>query len=422
MDIFDQLLDPIFMPKIMKVRQHFDKPVIPDVAAEFIAKLQQRRVLEAIAPGGRVAIAVGSRGIANQPLLVKLLVQQLQQRGAHPFLVPAMGSHGGATAAGQRALLLDMGFTEEYIAAPIQATMEVVQVGATDTGLPVNIDKYAHEADAIVIINRIKPHVAFRGEYESGLMKMITIGLGKQQGAEICHNLGPGKMAENIPAIARVALQKTKIVFAIGLLENADHETCRIEVLPKAEIAQAEPALLAEAHRLAPRLHLERLDVLIIDEIGKDISGTGLDTNVVGRYHTAYASGGPQISRIAVLDLTAKSHGNANGLGLADFTTRRVFDKLDFAQTYPNALTSTVPLTVKIPMVLKHDRHAIQAAIKTCNILNLQDVRLVRIKNTISLSEIEASENLAAEIRQQPNLEIISAPHEFPFDAQGNLF
>ena len=421
MDIFDQLLDPISLPKVIKVRQHFEKPVIADIEKEFLDKLHQRGVLTQIEKGWRVAIAVGSRGISNQPLLVKLLVQELKQCGALPFIVPAMGSHGGATAEGQRAMLSDMGFSESSIGAPIQSTMQVVQVGTTDSGLPVNIDKYAYEADAIVIINRIKQHVAFRGKYESGLMKMITIGLGKQRGAEICHNLGPGKMAENIPAIARVALQKVNIAFAIALLENADHATCRIEVLKKDEIEHVEPELLEEARRLSARIQLEKLDVLIIDEIGKDISGTGLETNVVGRYHTPYASGGPQITRIAVLDLTDKSHGNANGLGLADFTTKRVFDKVNFEQTYPNALTTTVPLTVKIPMVLKHDRHAIQAAIKTCNILKFEDVRLARIKNTISLGAIEVSQNLAAEVKNHPNLEIISQPYELSFDEYGNL-
>ncbi|MBD3323257.1 DUF2088 domain-containing protein [candidate division KSB3 bacterium] len=421
MDIFDTLLDPIFIPRVIKVRQHFERPVIEDLEAEFLEKLHQRNMLDRLQPGWRVAIAVGSRGISNQPLLVKLLVQELKKRGADPFIVPAMGSHGGATAEGQKAMLIGMGFSEAYLEAPIYAAMEVVQVGETADGLPASVDKYAHEADAIVIVNRIKPHVAFRGPYESGLMKMISIGLGKQRGAEICHNSGFGNMAENIPAIGRVVLQNTNIVFAVGLIENGFHETCQIEVLPADEIESQEPALLEKARSLSQRLYFDNLDVLIIDEIGKDISGTGFDTNVVGRYHTPYATGGPQISRIAILDLTEKSHGNANGLGIVDFTTRRVFDKFEFAQTYPNSLTSTVPLTVKIPMVLKHDRHAFQAAIKTCNILNQKDVRLVRIKNTISLSEIEVSENLRTEVANNPNLDIVGEPYALPFDDQGNL-
>lgn len=421
MDIFDKLLDPIFLPKVVKVRQHFQRPFIEDLEGEFLTRLHERQVLAQIQPGWNVAIAVGSRGVSNQPFFVKLLVQELKQRGAKPFLVPSMGSHGGATAEGQRDMLIGMGFSEDAVGAPIRATMEVVQVGESASGLPACIDKYAYEADAIVLINRIKPHVAFRGPYESGLMKMVTIGLGKQHGAEICHNLGFGSMAENIPAIGRVVLQKTNILFAIGLVENAFHETCRIEVLRNEEIEAREPALLEEARSLSQRLYFDKLDVLILDEIGKDISGTGFDTNVVGRYHTPYATGGPQITKMAVLDLTDKSHGNANGLGILDFTTKRVFDKFQFEQTYPNGLTSTVPLTVKIPMVLKHDRHAIQAAIKTCNILDLEKVRLVRIKNTLSLSEIEVSESLLAEVKANPNLETIAQPYALPFDEAGNL-
>jgi hypothetical protein len=229
-------------------------------------------------------------------------------------------------------------------------------------------------------------------------------------------------MPANILAIARTIIQKSKIIFAIALLENAFHETCRIEVLKKEEIEQQEPLLLKAAKNLSQRLYFDNLDVLFIDEIGKNISGTGFDTNVVGRYHTSYASGGPKITRIATLDLTDKSHGNASGLGILDFTTRRLFDKMIFEQTYPNCLTATVPMTVKIPMVLKNDRHAIQAAIKTCNIPNQKYVRLVRIKNTISMSEIEASQNLTEEIKNNSNLSLVSQPYELLFDENGNLF
>ncbi len=422
MDIFDKLLDPIPIPKVVKVHQHFERPVIQNIEAEFLDKLHQRKVLENLQKGWRVAIAVGSRGISNQPLLVKLLVREIKKWGAVPFLIPAMGSHGGATAEGQKDMLVGMGFSEDYINAPIRSTMEVIQVGETENSLPVFLDKNASEADAIIIINRIKLHVAFRGSYESGLMKMLAIGIGKQRGAEINHNLGFGKMAANIPAAGRMVIEKANIICAVALLENAFHETCKIEVLKKEEIEHKEPALLEEARRLSQRLYFDNLDVLIIDEIGKDISGTGFDTNVVGRFHTPYASGGPDITRIAVLDLTEKSHGNANGLGILDFTTRRMFDKMKFEHTYPNCLTSTIPISVKIPMVLKNDCHAIKTAIKTCNIPNREDVRLVRIKNTIQLGEIEVSQNLSGEVEKNPNLEIMSQPYDFSFDDNGNLF
>jgi hypothetical protein len=229
-------------------------------------------------------------------------------------------------------------------------------------------------------------------------------------------------MAENIPAMAKVSLEKANILFAVGLLENAYHETCRIEVLKKTEIEKEEPALQAESKRLSPKIYFDKLDVLVIDEIGKDISGTGFDTNVVGRYHTPYCSGGPSITRVAVLDVTKVSHGNANGLGIVDFTTRRVFDKFSFEDTYPNSLTSTVPLSVKIPMVLKNDRQAIQACIKTCNRLDKENVTLVRIKNTVALGELEISENLIPYAKENKYLEVIGAPYSLTFNKDGNLF
>ncbi len=422
MSTIDRLLDPIPIPKVFKIRQHFERSRIDDVEGQLRAELGQRDVLSQIKKDQRIAITVGSRGISNQPLLVKTLVEEVRKAGAEPFLIPAMGSHGGATVEGQRDMLVGMGFDENYIGAPIRATMEVDQIGTTESGLPVCIDRFAHEADGIIVINRIKPHVAFRGRFESGLAKMITIGLGKQRGADICHDLGFGKMAENIISIARVTLREANILFGIGLLENAYHETCRIEVLMPDEIEREEPALQEESKRLSPMLPFDSLDVLIIDEIGKDISGTGFDTNVVGRYHTPYASGGPDITRIAALDVTEKSHGNANGLGILDFTTRRAFDKFIFEQTYPNSLTSTVPTSVKIPMVLQNDRQAIQAAIKTCNILNKEEVRLARITNTLSLGEFEVSETLMEEVEGNANLEVASKPYALSFSDEGNLF
>ncbi len=421
MSTIDNLLDSQPIPRMVRVEQTFDRPFLADAGGELRAKMQARDIGSLIRKGMSVAIAVGSRGITQLPLLVKQVVDAVRAAGGEPFLFPAMGSHGGATAEGQKSMLIGMGISEEVVGAPIRATMETVVVGTSDNGLPVHVDRFAYEADGIVIINRIKPHVAFRGPYESGLMKMITIGMGKQSGADICHELGFGQMAVNIPAIARVTLAKTKILFAVGILENAYHEVCRVEVLRKVEIADAEPALQEEAKRLAPRLFFDQLDVAIIDEIGKDISGTGFDTNLLGRYHTPYASGGPRITRIAVLDITDRSHGNGNGLGIVDYTTRRAFDKFDFENSYPNALTSTVPLSVKIPMVLKNDRQAIQAAIKTCNILDKKNVRMVRIKNSISVKEIEVSENLLPEVLANKYMRVLGEPHDLAFDEGGNL-
>jgi hypothetical protein len=422
MSTIDRLLDPIPVPRLVKVRQSFERPQVADVAGELVAKLRAGGTLARVKAGDRVAITAGSRGITGLPLVLKTIASEIRAAGGEPFLFPAMGSHGGATAEGQRDMLAGMGITEETVGAPIRASMETVEIGVSSNGFPVHIDRFAAEADGIVVVNRIKPHVAFRGPCESGLMKMIVIGMGKQKGADTCHELGFGTMAENLQTMGRVTLAKAKVLCGVALLENAYHETARVEVLSGDEIPVREPALLEEAWRLYPRLYFDRLDVLIIDEIGKDISGTGFDTNVVGRYHTPYVSGGPTITRIACLDITARSHGNANGLGILDFTTRRAFDKFDFDNTYPNSLTSTVPTSVKIPMVLKSDRQAIQAAIKTCNILKKAEVRLARIRNTVALDEIAVSENLLGEVRANARLAVAGEPFALGFDPNGNLF
>ncbi|TVR51690.1 MAG: DUF2088 domain-containing protein [Spirochaetaceae bacterium] len=422
MSIFNELLDPIPIPRLVRVRRRFDRAAPLDLESDLVRELRGCRAFEAIRPGMKIAIAVGSRGVSNQPLIVRTLVSELKKAGAAPFIVPAMGSHGGATAEGQQATLARLGIDESTVGAPVRATMETVELGTTASGLPVNLDRYAAEADAIVIVNRIKPHVSFRGRYESGLVKMIAIGLGKQRGAEVCHNLGFGTMASNIREMAEFVLSHDRIVFGVALLENVYHDTVQIAAIPADEILEREPDLLERAKALSPPLPFDALDVLVIDEIGKEYSGTGFDTNVVGRYHTPFISGGPDITRIVVLDLTDKSNGNANGIGIVDFTTRRVFEKFKFDQTYPNSLTSTVPQSVKIPMVLESDRHAVQAAIRTCNIVDKKDVRLVRIKNTAETTEFEISESLVAEARANPALELLGESYTLEFEAAGNLF
>ncbi|MDR1732289.1 MAG: lactate racemase domain-containing protein [Synergistaceae bacterium] len=422
MSAVDSLLDPVPVPKIVKVRQIFERPKVENVEEEVARKLRDSGALNAVKPGWKVAITGGSRGISNMPLVLRTVAEMVKNAGGEPFVFPAMGSHGGASAEGQRHVLENLGITEDRLGVPIRATMETVELGLSENGRPVYLDKYANEADAIVVVNRIKPHVAFRGPYESGIMKMITIGMGKQKGADYAHMLGFGKMAENVPSIAKVVIAKKNILCAVGLLENAFHETAEIVVMKASEIESREPLLLKKAWTLYPKLYFDKLDVLVIDEIGKDISGTGFDTNVVGRYHTPFASGGPEITRAVVLDITDRSGGNANGLGIVDFTTQRAYRKFDFEQTYPNSLTSTVPLSVKIPMVLKNDRQAIQAAIKTSNVLDRTKITLARIKNTTALGEIEASESLLDYIREHPKLEAEGGAREFEFDQSGNLF
>jgi len=422
MSAIDQLLDPIPIPRMVKVRQTFDRPRVGNLEEVLSRQLKESGYLAKIRPGWKVAVTAGSRGITDIALMLKVLVKEIRAAGGDPFLFPAMGSHGGATAEGQIHILNGMGVTEEFVGAPIRATMDTVQLGTSANGRPVYLDKYADEADAIVVINRVKPHVAFRGPCESGLMKMVTIGMGKQKGADFAHMLGFGEMAETVPAIARVTIEKKNILCAVAILENAYHETARLEVMGKEMIETREPELLKEAWSLYPRIFFDELDVLILDEIGKDISGTGFDTNIVGRYHTPYASGGPKITRVGALDVTDKSGGNANGLGILDLTTKRAFEKFDFEQTYPNALTSTVPMSVKLPMVLKNDRQAIQAAIKMSNVMDRTAVRMVRIKNTVHLGEIEISENLVPYASQHTNLTVAGEPYELSFNSEGNLF
>lgn len=422
MSFIDDVLDTVRIPRFVKVRQNFPRPKVENFVEELTAKLTVGGYLDSVRPGQTIAVTAGSRGIVNMPLCLRTLVAEIKKRGGHPFLFPAMGSHGGATAEGQKAMLEGLGISEESVGAPIRATMDTVQIGVSSNGRPVYLDKYAEEADGIIVVNRIKPHTGFRGPVESGICKMCAIGMGKQKGAAFCHAEGFGRMAENIPAIAAVTLSKKNVLCAVALLENAYHETAQIEVMCKEEVQEKEPLLLKHAWDLLAKVQLEEFDVLILDEIGKNISGTGFDTNVVGRYNSPYASGGPKITRVAALDITNVSHGNGNGLGMLDMTTMRAYKKFSMDQTYPNCITSTTPMTVKIPMVLKNDRQALQCCIKTCNVLDLSRVRIVRIKNTLSLDEIEVSESLVPTVEAHPGMELLGKPYALDFNEEGNLF
>jgi len=422
MGVLEQLLDPIPLPRTLRIRQRFDDDHIADVEAEVASKLASSGQLERIKPGQRVAVAVGSRGIDRIDQIARATVRMIKARGAAPFIVPCMGSHGGATAEGQAEVLAHLGVTEESVGAPVRSSMEVVELGRLENGLPVYADRIAaKEADAIVVINRVKPHTAFRGKVESGLLKMIAIGLGKQKGAEATHQLGFGHMAENVIKMSRVMIAKLPILFGVATVENAYDRSCLVEVVPAAEMEEREPLLLAEAKRRMPRLPFDLIDVLVIDYIGKNISGDGMDPNITGRYPTPFASGGPQVTKMVVLDLTEETRGNANGVGTADFTTQRLVDKMDKEATYANGLTSTVVAPTKIPTTLKNDMYAIKAAVKTCNILDFTNVRLVRIKDTLHLGEIEISESLAGEARSLPNVELLGPPEPMAFDEAGNL-
>lgn len=421
MGIVSDLVRDIPLPKMIKVKQKFDAAQLSNVIDVLNEQLYQPDIKQLIKPGMSIAIAVGSRGVDRICEITAAAVKMIKEQGGQPFIVPSMGSHGGATAAGQIDVLRQLGITEDTVGAQIRSSMEVNKIGELDNGLPVYVDRYACEADGIVIINRVKPHTAFRGSIESGLMKMMSIGLGKQKGAEACHQLGFKHMAENVPAMARIIMERLPVLFGIATVENPFDKVVKIRVVPTKDIEPVEIELLKLAKANIPRLQFDQIDVLVVDEIGKNISGDGMDPNVVGRYPTPYAYGGPDVTKIVILDLTKETEGNANGIGTADFTTRYCVEQIDFEKIYANGLTSTVVSPTKVPTTLDNDREAIQAAVKTCNILDFNQVRLVRIKNTLEVGVIEVSEVMIPEVKANSNLELIGEPFEFNFNDEGNL-
>jgi hypothetical protein len=421
MSVIRELLRNITIPKMVKIRQNFVNYEIDNVANILKTQLCESEILHNIKKGADIAIAVGSRGIRDIDKITKVIADEIKKIGGKPFIIPAMGSHGGATSDGQIGVLKNLGITDETMQCPVKSSMEVVKIGEIDNGLPVYIDKFAYNADGVVVINRIKPHTAFRGEIESGLCKMLVVGLGKQKGAESCHSMGFKYLEKNIIKMVDIILKKTSVLFAVATVENAYDRISRIEVIKKDEILETDKYLLMEAKRNMAKIYFNDIDVLIIDRIGKDISGDGMDPNITGRYPTPFAFGGPNVSKMVVLDLTEHTYGNANGMGTADFTTKRLADKVNFEATYVNGLTSTVVKPTHLPTVLESDRQAIQAAIKTCNAFDISSARIVRIKDTLHLDEIYISESLVTEAKDNKRIEIVSEPEELIFDYEGNL-
>ena len=418
------LVSDTFVPKMFRVRQVFPRPRIDpaDIPGIIDGLLSEEKFASRVKPGMRIAITAGSRGIANSALTTKCIADFCKKQGAHPFVVPAMGSHGGATAEGQREILAGYGIVEEYVGCPIVSSMEVKKVGTNEAGIDVYIDRHAAEADGIILGCRIKPHTAFRGPYESGLMKMMAIGLGKQAGAQQCHEAGFKNMARNVPMWGRCILKNAPILFGVPTLENAFDETCKIVAVAAEDIEAREPELLKEAFSYMPRILVDSCDVLIVDQIGKNFSGDGMDPNITGTFCTPYATGGIDAQRVAVLDLSPETHGNAIGLGYASATTQRVFDQLDLASMYPNAITCTVLGGVRIPIVMESDRECIQCCIQTCNEIDKQNPRLVRIPNSLHLEHILLSEAYYEEAKANPHLVIEGEPEPMPFDEDGNLW
>jgi hypothetical protein len=410
-----------------KARQIFNQPTVKNVPDAIREHLSRKKLAERVKPGQRIAVTAGSRGIANITLILRTVVEELKAVGAEPFIVPAMGSHGGSTPEGQVELLNAMGITEESVGAPFVSSMEVRKVGKLDDGVEIFFSKTALDADGIFPVGRIKPHTDFKGEIESGLLKMLSIGLGNQKGAEMIHWHRYDGYHRILPEAGKLIIEKTNVVMGLSVIENAYHETASVHVLHPDEFYDQEKELLETAKEMLPRLPFKDIDVLVVDEIGKNISGVGMDTNVTGRFwmdneHDPRAA---RVKKIAVLDLTHETHGNAIGLGLADVTTRRAFEKIDYHQTYVNCLTQGSGETGKIPPFLPNDRDAIATAIRISGPVNPRDARVIRIKNTQELETVYISEVLVNELENTPELhgrlQVLEPPVETQFDVLGYL-
>ena len=409
------------LPRWLPVRQKYPMPCLESVTEGLAQELSQPALSGRIRPGMSVAIAVGSRGVANIGEIVAHVAHHLRGQGAHPFVVPAMGSHGASTAEGQAEYLRGLGVSEERTGCPIRATMDVVDLGTTDDGAKVYFDRYAHAADAVVPVCRIKPHTSFRGTTESGAVKMLAIGMGKQKGAESLHAKGFAHMAPRLQSAARLILAKQNVPFAVCTVENARDQTAHVEAVPGEAILEREPRLLELAWEYMGRLLIEEIDVLVVGAIGKNISGMGMDPNVVGRFSVEGMTGKTRVNKLVVLGLTEESHGNALGIGLADILSARVLESTDLTALYVNILTSTVFNGAKIPMCAPTDEVALRLAVRTCNRTPASQVRLVYIDSTKSLERIHVSEAIWGEIRSNQSFEALGELGQIPFDATGLL-
>lgn len=412
-------------PSLIRVRQHFDAPKVDDIPAT--TKAEVRRVLPqtSIKSGDSVAVSVGSRGIANLSTVVKAVVEELQAAGAKPYIVPAMGSHGGGTAEGQAAVLERYGVSEETMGVPVRASMEVIEIGVSDFGMPIYFDKEASQADHVVVCNRVKPHTGFAGEIESGLYKMMLIGLGKHKGASIYHRaIIHHSFDKIVKLVGATVLEKMPIAFGMAMLENGYDETAHLEAVPAAEFEETEKRLQAQAKAWMPKLPFDEVDLLIIDEMGKDISGAGMDTNVIGRKRNdrvALDGETPRVLRIFVRDLTETTHGNATGIGLAEFTTDRLVEKVDLKQTYINCITGQHISAAAIPMHFPTDKEVLDIALESLGLIGPEEARVCWIRNTLELGEVEVSTAYADQVKGRDDLEVLTSERPLAVGGDGNL-
>lgn len=410
------------LPPVYRVRRRRVGPPPVDVPAEVDWLFRDTSCAKAVRPGMRVAVAVGSRGVSNLATAVRALVRNLRAAGAAPFIVPAMGSHGAATAQGQATVLGSLGVDEEGVGAPVVSTLETVRLGYSPSGVPVFFDAAAAGADGLVAINRIKPHTGFVGPVESGLCKMLAIGLGNQTGAGVLHAQGMAAFPRLIPEIGSWVARRKNLLFGVGLVEDHHHATVRVAFLGPEDLVEAEAELLEQARGLMSRIPVSHLHVLVVREIGKDISGEGMDPNVIGRYVTSTATPALDVQKIVVLDLSPGTGANANGIGLADITTRRLAQKTDYVPMYVNALTARYCEHVKMPLTMDRDDFAIKAAVRSLwGVSRPQDVKLAVIKNTLELDELWVSQAVLAELEGHADIRVEGEPFPLPFAENGDL-
>lgn len=415
---------PIY-PQMFRIRQHFDAPRVDDIAGSVrddIAKINPSSVIK---PGQTVAITAGSRGVANIDTIIKTIVEEMKAIGAIPYIVPAMGSHGGGTAEGQTQVLAGYGITEGTMGCPIKSSMDVVQIGVSDFDMPIYFDKHASEADHVIVVNRIKPHTGFAGEIESGLMKMMLIGLGKHKGASVYHRaIIHHSFDKIVRLVGKVVREEMPITFGVATLENGYDETALIEAIPAADFEEREKVLQAKSKEWCPSLPFDDVDLLIIDEMGKNISGSGMDTNVIGRKRNDRRAMGdetPRVLRIFARDLTEATHGNATGIGMAEFTTRRLVDKIDYHATYTNVITGQHVSAGAIPLHCDTDAEVLAIALESIGLIAPEDARVLWIPNTLDLGEVEASKAYLAQADIRDDLEILTDLRPLETEADGNL-
>ena len=411
-------------PKMYSIRQIIDAPKIDNIEEILSQEIDSFDLTSRLTPGARIAITAGSRGINHIDQILKQVIHILKTHKARPFIIPAMGSHGNGTAKGQQEILKSLNISEKTMGVPILSSMEVKQIGVSSHGFPVLVDKYAAQADGVVVINRIKPHTHFEGPIESGLMKMMAIGLGKHKGCfEVHRQTVKFGYSHVIPEIGSIILDRIPVLFGVGIVENVYDETACIKACLPDQFYETESILLKKAKKYMARLPFDKIDILILDEMGKNISGTGMDTNVIGRimFVGEKEPDSPKITRIVVLGLTESSHGNAIGIGLADFTTQDVINKLDTQAMATNAITAMTPEKARLPVNLLTDRAAVEAAIQTIGAVEVSDARIIHIKNTLEMGVLHISHALKKEMGNRKDLMLVEEIGPLSFDTNGKL-